>query len=175
MIFLLQRKPPSRPFPKRGKKLDAAGTLKLIIESRMENISLIGSAVRGIAGMLSMDAISGYHLELCIVEALTNVTKHAYHGEAGHSVEVDILRYPDRVTFKIYDTGETMDLSRIEPLVFDPLNLETLPERGMGVFILKTLMDEISYQTVNGQNILTMSKYLKTAEGLSSPPAPIPN
>jgi serine/threonine-protein kinase RsbW len=155
--------------------LDAAGTLKLIIESKLENISLIGSAVRGIAGMLSMDAISGYQLELCVVEAVTNVTKHAYHGESGHSVEVDILLYPDRLTFKIYDRGDTMDLSRIEPLAFDPSKVESLPERGMGVFILKTLMDEISYETVNGQNILTMIKYLKTGEGLSSPTVLIRN
>lgn len=160
-----------RHFPKRVKKLEASGTLKLIIESKVENISLIGSAVRGIAGMLSMDPISGYHLELCVVEAVTNVTKHAYGGESGHLVEVDILLYPDRLTFKIYDTGATMDLSRIEPLDFDPSNLETLPERGMGIFILKTLMDEMSYEAVNGQNIMTISKYLKTKEALYGEPS----
>jgi len=135
--------------------------IRLVIESRIENVSLVGSAVRGIADMLSIDAITCYHLELCVVEAVTNVTKHAYSSEPGHSVEVDILRYPDRLTFKIGDSGKSMDLSKIEPLCFDPLKVETLPERGMGIFILKSLMDEISYEVINGRNILTMSKYLK--------------
>ncbi len=110
--------------------------------------------------MLSLDRISSYHLELCVVEAVTNVTRHAYGSEAGNRVEVDILFCRDRLTFKVCDSGKRMELSKVQPLVFDPLKVETLPERGMGVFILKSLMDEISYEVVDGRNILTMSKYL---------------
>lgn len=138
--------------------------IRLIIESRLENISLIGGAVRGIADMLPIDKINSYHLELCLVEAVTNVTKHAYHSQAGHTIELEILLYRDRLTFKICDNGESMDLSRIETLHYDPSKIETLPERGMGVFILKSLMDEIRYEIVEGKNILTMSKYFKTGE-----------
>jgi len=140
------------------------GMIRLMIESRLENVPLIGGAIRGIADMLSIDAINSHHLELCVVEAVTNVTKHAYHSEAGHLVEVDILVYPDRLTFRVCDSGESMDLSKVAPLDFDPFKVETLPERGMGVFILKSIMDEISYEVVNGQNVLIMSKYLKIKE-----------
>ena len=141
------------------------GKISLIIESRLENISLIGSAVRGIAEMLSIDAVGSYHLELCVVEAATNVIKHAYHSEAGHSVELEIQVLQDRLTLKLSDSGEQMDMSKIAPLQFDPLNMETLPEHGMGVFILKSIMDEIAYEVVNGRNILTMSKYLNIGNG----------
>ncbi len=141
--------------------MEAASTIRLTIESKIENVALVGSAVRGIADMLSIDTVSSYHLELCVVEAVTNVTKHAYDSEAGHSVEVDILLHRDRMTFRVYDNGKSMDLSKIEPLRFDPQKVETLPERGMGVFILKTLMDEIRYETKKGRNILTMIKYLE--------------
>jgi serine/threonine-protein kinase RsbW len=138
--------------------------IRLTIESRAENVSLIGGAVRGIADMLSFDTISSYHLELCVVEAVTNVAKHAYHSEAGHLVEVDILIYRDRLTVKICDSGDRMDLTKIEPLAFDPSEKASLPERGMGVFILKSIMDEISYDIVGGRNILTLTKYLKNKD-----------
>jgi serine/threonine-protein kinase RsbW len=141
--------------------MEAASMIKLIIESRLENVGLIGGAVRGIAQTLSLDKITSYHLELCVVEAVNNATKHAYHSEAGNWVEVDIVRQKDRLTFKVCDRGDSMKSMEAVPLKFDPSNVETLPEGGMGIFILNSLMDEIAYESVNGRNILTMIKYLR--------------
>lgn len=135
--------------------------IRLMIDSSLENVALIGGAVRGIAHTLSLDNIVIYHLELCVVEAVTNAIKHAYHAEAGHSVEVELLRHRDRLTFRVCDTGESMVPEKVKPFHFDPAKLETLPERGMGVHIVNTLMDEVRYETVSGRNILTLVKYLQ--------------
>jgi serine/threonine-protein kinase RsbW len=141
--------------------MEAAGMIRLIVESRLENIALIGGAVRGIADSLCLDKIASYHLELCVVEAVSNATKHAYRGQAGHFVEVEIRLDPDRLAFTVCDRGQSMNPAAVAPLDFDPLKVETLPERGMGIFILNSLMDELRYETVNGRNMLTMIKYLK--------------
>lgn len=141
--------------------MESSGRLRLVIESRVENISLLGGAVRGVAEMLCLDQTSCYHLELCVVEAVTNAIKHAYRHEAGHFVEVEILLFRERVTVKIRDTGQRMRVEKIEPLDFDPQDLQSVPEHGMGRFIMASLMDEITYETVEGQNILTMTKHLK--------------
>ena len=138
--------------------------IRLIIDSRLGNVSLVGGAVRGIAETLSMDSTTSYQLELCVVEAVTNDIKHAYHLQAGHSVEVDVLLYPDRLTFRICDTGERMNPAKVRPFGFDPSKVETLPERGMGVYIMNSLMDEVHYETLGGQNILTLVKYLNKPE-----------
>ncbi|OPY19238.1 MAG: Serine-protein kinase RsbW [Syntrophus sp. PtaB.Bin075] len=139
----------------------AGSNIKLMIESRIENVSLLGGAVRGIANALSLDELSCYQLELCVVEAVSNATKHAYHSEQGHPVEVDVLLFRDRITFKISDQGDSLKSPKVKLLRFDPQNLETVPESGMGLFIMHALMDEVSYETVSGRNILTMSKYLR--------------
>lgn len=144
--------------------MKAAGMIRLIIDSRLENVSLVGGAVRGIANTLSMDSTTSYQLELCVVEAVNNDIKHAYHCQAGHLVEVDILLYPDRLVFKIHDCGESMNPAKVAPFSFDPAKIETLPERGMGIYILNSLMDEVHYETISGQNILTLIKYLKKPE-----------
>ena len=152
---------PLRRFPGRHKKMRAANMIRLIIDSKLENVSLVGSAVRGIANTLCIDSTTSYQLELCIVEAVNNDIKHAYHCQAGHSVEIDVLLYPDRLTFKIYNRGESMNPAKIAPFSFDPSNAENLPEGGMGVYILHALMDEVHYKTINGQNVLTLVKYLR--------------
>ncbi|WP_165477742.1 ATP-binding protein [Desulfobacter hydrogenophilus] len=144
--------------------MKAANMIRLIIDSRLENVSLVGSAVRGIANTLCIDSTTSYQLELCVVEAVNNDIKHAYHCQAGHSVEIDVLLYPDRLAFKIYDKGESMSPAKVAPFSFDPSKVETLPEGGMGVYILHALMDEVHYKTINGQNIMTLVKYLKNHE-----------
>nr|WP_320017238.1 ATP-binding protein [uncultured Desulfobacter sp.] len=144
--------------------MKAANMIRLIIDSRLENVSLVGSAVRGIANTMCIDSTTSYQLELCVVEAVTNDIKHAYHCQAGHSVEIDVLLYPDRLTFKIYNRGESMNTAKIAPFSFDSSNFETLPEGGMGVYILHALMDEVHYKTINEQNVLTLVKYLKKHE-----------
>lgn len=141
--------------------MEAASMIKLVSDSRVENIPLIGGAVRGIAGTLSLDETSSYHLELCVVEAVTNVVKHAYHGQAGHCVEVEILCRQDRITFHIHDLGECMTPSKAQMPKFDPEDLETIPEHGMGRFIMDALMDEVHYETANGRNTLTLTKFFK--------------
>jgi serine/threonine-protein kinase RsbW len=141
--------------------MEATAIIKLTIESKLENVRLIGGAVRGIASALSIDEISSYHIELCIVEAVTNATKHAYSFEAGHSVEVTVLLFPNRITFQVCDQGKSLDSVKVRPLEFDPRKIESVPENGMGLFIMHSLMDEVSYKTENGLNILTMSKRLE--------------
>jgi serine/threonine-protein kinase RsbW len=144
--------------------MESANRIRLVIESRFENIFLIGGAVRGIAATLAFDETICYHLELCVVEAVNNTLKHAYDCEPGHSVEVEILIHQDRIIFKIRDTGKSMHAGKVEPLQFEPGNVESVPERGMGRFIMDALMDEVSYETVNGRNILSMTKFLKREE-----------
>jgi serine/threonine-protein kinase RsbW len=142
--------------------METTSAVKLTIESILDNVPLIGGAVRGIASTLSIDEVSSYHLELCVVEAITNVIKHAYAFKAGNSVEVNILLLPEQITFQICDRGISLDPAKVRLLRFDPEKLETLPESGMGLFIMHALMDEVRYETLSGRNILTMSKYLRT-------------
>lgn len=151
--------------------MKAANMIRLIIDSRLENVSLVGGAVRGIANTLCMDSTTSYQLELCVVEAVNNDIKHAYHCQAGHSVEIDVLLYPDRLTFKIYNRGKSMNPAKVELFSFDPSKIETLPEGGMGLYILNSLMDEVHYETINGQNILTLVKYVNyPSEGACKSP-----
>ena len=55
--------------------------ITLQLDSRLENVSLAGSAVRTVAGEVGFEQEECERLELCVVEALTNVIEHAYHGD----------------------------------------------------------------------------------------------
>lgn len=135
-------------------------TITFLIDSKLENVSLAGVAVRGICNYLSLNEIDTYYLELCVVEAVNNAIKHAYKMEEGHAVEIDIAYSNREITFKISDTGNKMDLYGPRRLDFDPEDLGAVPEQGMGLYIINSIIDEVAYRSEGGKNTLTMRKRL---------------
>jgi serine/threonine-protein kinase RsbW len=138
--------------------LAVAKGIKFSIDSRLENIGLVGSAVQTLSSNLGFSKVEAHRIQLCIVEAVTNIVKHAYGTEAGHEIGVEVSIQPDRISFRITDTGEAIKSLSPTPLQFDPADRASLPERGMGLHIIHKLMDEVEYHTADGINILTMHK-----------------
>jgi serine/threonine-protein kinase RsbW len=135
--------------------------IKLTIDSHLEHIGLVGLAVQGLCSYVGFSEVEAYQIQLCVVEAVTNVVKHAYGAQAGHEVRVEVTLNPDRISFRIMDEGKTMKPLSREPLEFAPTNLAAIPEGGLGLHIIQTVMDEVDYQTADGTNILTMHKNLR--------------
>jgi len=130
-----------------------------LIDSTLDNVSLAGVAVRGICSYLSLSETDVYYLELCVVEAVNNAIKHSYNSEAGHTVEINITYSRDSIAFEISDWGIKMDPQGPHCLIFDIDDLVMLPERGMGLFIIDSVMDEVTYRSDGDKNTLTMRKY----------------
>lgn len=137
---------------------DAKG-IKLTIDSRLESICLVGLAVQALSTYMGFSEVEAYQIQLGVVEAVTNVVKHAYGSQPGGEIKVEVSLQPDRISFRIMDSGQAMKFFG-RPLEFDPTNLASLPEGGMGRHIILKVMDEVNYQMVADANILTMTKYL---------------
>jgi len=88
-----------------------------------------------------------------IGEAFNNVVEHAY-GTQGGDVELEIISDDDTMRVTLRDSGETFDIDAVA----DP-DLEALPESGMGLYIIRSFVDELSY-TPGPPNTLVMLKRL---------------
>lgn len=135
-------------------------TITFLIDSKLKNVSLAGVALRGICDYLSLSEMDAYYLELCVVEAANNAIKHAYDSEEGHVVEVDITYSSEEIVIDISDRGKPMSLYHPAILEHDPEDLKALPEHGLGLYIINSVMDRVTYTSESGRNILTMQKKL---------------
>ena len=132
--------------------------IKLTIDSNLENVFLIGLAVNSICSHMPLSDLESYHMEVCVVEAVNNMIKHAYGNEPGHDVEVNIALHSDRIVFRLCDRGKVLELPDEPELNIDPDDLENLPEGGMGVFIIYEIMDTVTYEQFSDCNELTITK-----------------
>jgi serine/threonine-protein kinase RsbW len=135
-------------------------TISFLIDSKFKNISIAYSAIRGLCRYLALSEIDTYYLELCIMEAINNAIQHAYSSEEGHLVDLNISYTPGEIVMKISDTGKQMELCAPGHPDFDPHDLKTVPDHGLGLYIIHSVMDEITYETSGNINTLTMRKTL---------------
>lgn len=140
--------------------------IKMICDSRLELIPLLGKALRGICSYSGMDEELLYFLELCLDEAMSNIIIHSYHREAGHDIEVEIILEVDQVTIKIRDSGIKNTVPYPSELTYDPSDLNSMPESGFGCFLINQLMDKVIYKRRSGKNELTLHKnFIRKAVG----------
>jgi len=99
-------------------------------------------------------------VEICLTEALNNVIKHSYLGDNSKTIDIKIHKNANTLEMKIIDTGRPRQNLTVKELDFDPEDIENLPESGMGLFIIKQLMDEMDYYTSDGKNYFILKKWL---------------
>lgn len=136
-------------------------SITLIIESKIDAIALLSKAIRAICSTVVNDEVMLYNIELCLVEATTNVINHAYQRKPGNLVEVLVTVDDSHVSIQITDSGEKIQLPPPKKeLNYDSNGVISLNESGRGLFLIYNIMDEVSFNVSEGKNVLTMKKYI---------------
>ncbi|MBK8943985.1 MAG: ATP-binding protein [Ignavibacteriae bacterium] len=134
---------------------------KFIINSEYKNVNSVCFITKTFCEDHLISDNSIREIELSIAEALNNIIKHAYKGEENNTIEIS-MEVKNKI-FKIILTDYGIERSNLNKptLDFDPNDIESLPEGGMGLFIIEQLMDETNYLREGNKNIFTMVKNLK--------------
>jgi serine/threonine-protein kinase RsbW len=130
------------------------------VPNQTRYLSLIGKIGEDIAKEL--DKYNGdkgtlaYHLNLVLTEAMANAINYANSEDPDTMVHISINISADEILIKVYDYGQGFDINSIP----SP-NFEQLEDRGRGIYIIKSLMDSVSYRKLSNENVLEMSKKLR--------------
>lgn len=139
-------------------------SIKLIIDSDLKDVALIGMATNRLCSLNNLSDLEAVKIELCVVEAVNNAIIHSYGCKKGHEVEVVFSFNRKILLIDVCNKGTPMDqealkeknLSSIE---IDPDSFD-IPESGRGLMIIKKVMDKVSYSSKGGKSCLSMTKKL---------------
>lgn len=100
-------------------------------------------------------------IAIAVEEVFINIVSYAYKpGRGDTTLRLDVSQDPAEVTITFIDHGVPFDpLAKEDPDINLPAKQRKVG--GLGIFVVKNLMDDVFYEYRNGQNILTMKK--KTA------------
>ena len=133
-------------------------TYELDIMAENENLSEVQSFLSQCLEKVNCPAKAKMQMELAMEEIFVNIANYAYAPEKGRAVvRVEVSDEPVTVTLTFIDQGMPYDpLKRKEPDV--TLSAEEREIGGLGIFLTKKTMDDVSYEYKDGQNILTLKK-----------------
>lgn len=134
-------------------------TEKLTLHNDVQQIELLAGFIDAIADTIGIDPSTAMSLNLALEEAVTNVICYAYPEGTPGTVDIVAEGDANQLTFTITDSGKPFDPTQ-QAEADITLGVEERPIGGLGIFLVRQIMDTIAYRRDNGQNILTISKKL---------------
>lgn len=133
---------------------------ELTTEATIENIEKVTDFVNEQLEAVDCPMKAQMQIDIAIDELFGNIANYAYHPEVGSAtVRMEVTKSPLAVIITFIDNGVPYD-----PLAKDdPDTTLSADERqigGLGIFMVKKSMDQISYEYKDGQNILRIKKNL---------------
>lgn len=133
---------------------------ELSIDATVENIAPVTDFVNGELAALNCPGRIQRQIDVAIDELFGNIAQYAYDPAVGPAtVWVEVTEEPLAVVITFIDHGVPYDpLAQADPDVHAPL--EERQAGGLGVFLVKQTMDDVTYEYKDGQNILKIKKRL---------------
>lgn len=125
--------------------------------SEIPKIETFVNEVASVAGI--QDHLTTSSINLALEEAITNVIMYAYPSGIDGPVYLEAVISEGKATFILSDTGKPFDPTKAEE-VDVTLAAEDRPIGGLGIHLVRTIMDSVSYEYLSGKNILMMTKNL---------------
>lgn len=133
---------------------------RLVIAARLEEVRHACEFVVEAAEMAGLDERAVYHCQMAVDETLTNVIEHGYSFE-GDDKEIEVICTTEADQFLITITDDSPAFNPLEHESPDPsAPLDDREPGGWGIYFIRRLMDEVSYERVGGRNHLSLAKNL---------------
>ena len=132
---------------------------KLVIKNEISEIGKLATFIEELGEELVLTPDLIFNLNLALEEAVTNVILYAYPKEERKDIFISANMSDNILIFALTDTGKEFDPTKV-PDADITLSAEEREIGGLGIFLIRQIMDTVEYQRIDGKNVLSMSKQL---------------
>lgn len=133
----------------------------LLVSNRIDELSRVQVFIEELGGEWEMPPSLVMSINLVLEEALTNTILYGYDDDNKHTIEVTFSLKGDNLIISIVDDGHAYDPTLKE----DPditLPAEERNVGGLGVFLIKRIMDKVEYRKIEKNNCLILTKNIRS-------------
>jgi serine/threonine-protein kinase RsbW len=133
----------------------ASESAELVIENRLQELGRVSAAIDELAARRGIPQDAAFDVNVALDEVLANLISHAYRDDATHIIHLDVLATAAALEVRVRDDGVPFD-----PLAAPTPNLQaSLEERpigGLGIHLVRSLMNEVEYRRDGNYNTLRL-------------------
>ena len=132
---------------------------ELSITNSLSHVPEVNDFVKNFCDELKLAEKDSQNLKLAIEEAVVNVINYAYSADEKGDINIEATATASSLKFKIIDSGVAFAPTDA-PDVDTSLSAEERQIGGLGIFLVRQLMDTINYERIDHKNVLTLTKKL---------------
>ena len=130
---------------------------KLILQNDVQQVPQLALFVDEVCEAAELDMATTMKLNLAIEEAVVNVMNYAYPQDTVGDISIEAHVGKHQLQFVISDSGSPFDPTAQQE-ADTSLSVEERPIGGLGIHLVRQIMDAVSYERIDGKNILTLKK-----------------
>ena len=142
-------------------QLDVRFQRSITLTNDISQVPKLKAFMDNVCEVMGFDDATTLQMNLAIEEAVVNVIDYAYPEGTTGTVNIEAQANDVRLKFVISDYGKFFDPTNV-PSVDTTLSLEERSIGGLGIFMVRQLMDSVNYERIGGFNVLTLRKKLST-------------
>ncbi len=132
-------------------------TLNLVVETRLDEMARLAAAIDGLGMEEDWPPGLTFQVNLVLEELWLNVLNHGHDG-GFHEVEIKLTSEDEALTIEITDDGKPFDPLNDAPTADITGPLDGRHIGGLGIHLVRTMMDELRYKREDGRNHLILVK-----------------
>ena len=132
-------------------------SVELRLRNDLSQIEIARDTLDILGGELGMPMRALMQLQVALDEVVSNVVKYSWQDGGKHEFLVRITAHSDRMDLEIVDDGQAFDPSSAPAPSRPPDGLRPRPG-GLGIHMVKKLVDALKYERIDGRNHTTLSK-----------------
>jgi sigma-B regulation protein RsbU (phosphoserine phosphatase) len=138
-------------------------TETLTIKNDVHEVTRFSNFMKSVTEKLGIEKSLARRLRLATEEAVVNVIDYAYPTGIEGDVEVKMMCDGRTLRFQIIDSGVAFDPT-LKEKADTTLTAEDRQIGGLGILLVRELMDSVNYERTDGKNVLTLIKYIKQTD-----------
>lgn len=131
------------------------GKLRLTIKNRLEEITRLAEEIERFVESRLLPGKLAFQLNLAVEEIVTNSIKYGYDDQGEHQIELVLETKEGAVLVTVIDDGRQFNPLEA-PEADTGLSAEDRPVGGLGIHLVRQIMEDVEYRRENSRNILTM-------------------
>ena len=133
---------------------------KIILANDIKEINKLNQFIEEIGEEFALAPDVVFNLTLVLEEAVVNVINYAYPKEEHQYIYLSAKLQDGSIIFVLTDSGKEFDPT-LAPEADITLSADERPIGGLGIFLIRNIMNEVKYERIEGKNVLTMEKKLQ--------------
>ena len=138
----------------------AAKKYSFKLKSKLSELDKLCQHLEKVGQSIGLSQRAVFEINLALDELFTNIISYGFSDDDVHDIKISITPQGNQITISIEDDGvpfnpvdaETPDLE---------CSIENCKIGGLGIHIIKKLMDQVCYQRCDNKNVLTLKKTIK--------------